>query len=444
MRTFLIVFLTILSVSAATADPGDTTVVITFAQELHNFGSGERDNIETFTFPGWDTQFDEVYMIYRLDCPGPPGGDCDPWDRTARLWVQRPLTDTTYEEIEIARLVTPYDITGAGRPGHCEWRFDMLDYHTLLRGDVTLHSLIDTWVGGTQGWLVTCTFYFIENTPQINPFKVEKLYDIGYLVYGNPENPVENYLDMSFVPIPPQAEFATVRIWTTGHGQGNTHNAAEFSQKTHGVWVGLDQYEHLLWRNDCATNPCSPQGGTWQFNRAGWCPGSRVYPWDVPFIEVTPGQTLDVWPTIEDFDNQCRPNNPECQSGITCADCNYNSTGHTEPYYVTSGQVIFYTTQQVDARPTPPQLPDAAVLHQNYPNPFNPETTISFAVNQPGIARVRVFDVQGREVAELLNHEVDRGQHRLRFNGAGLASGVYFTRLETQGQTFTNKMLLLK
>lgn len=105
---------------------------------------------------------------------------------------------------------------------------------------------------------------------------MEKLWDIGYLVYGDPSNPVDDHLDMSFVPVPPQAEFATVRIWTTGHGQGNTHNAAEFSQKNHGVWIGLDHYEHLLWRNDCATNPCSPQGGTWQFNRAGWCPGDHV------------------------------------------------------------------------------------------------------------------------------------------------------------------------
>lgn len=425
------------------ADPGDTTVVVTFAQRLQNFGAGGRDVVEVFEFPGWDVEFSEIYMVYRLDCPSSPG-DCDPWDRTARLFVQRPLTDSTHEDIEIARVITPYDITGGGGPGHCEWTFDMLDYQSLLRGQVTLHSFVDTWVGGNQGWLVTCTFYFVENPLQLRPIAVEQLWNFGGLVYGDPADPVENHLDISFVPIPAQAEFATVRIWTTGHGQGNTHNAAEFSQKTHGVWIGTDHFEHLLWRNDCSVNACSPQGGTWQFNRAGWCPGDRVYPWDIPFVEVVPGQTIDVWPTIEAYENLCRPTNPECVSGVTCPDCNYNSTGHTQPVYITSGQVIFWTTQTVSAEEQPDLVPANAVLHQNYPNPFNPETTISFSLARTGNARVDIFDVNGRLVQTLLDRELSRGQHKLRFDGSGLSSGVYFTRLMTQGEQFTNKMLLLK
>ncbi len=427
----------------AQADPGDTTIVTTFVQELHNFAAGGRDNVETFGFPSWQTEFGEIYMIYRLECPGPPG-DCDPWDRTARLFVQRDLTDSTHEDIEIARVITPYDITGSGRPGSCEWRFDMLDYQSILREEVTLHSFCDTWIGGNQGWLVTCTFYFIENPMPLRPIAVEQLYNFNGLLYGDPSDPIDAHLELYFVNVPAQAEFATVRLWTTGHGQGNTHNAAEFSQKTHGVQIGFDVYDHLLWRNDCGSNECSPQGGTWQFNRAGWCPGDRVYPWDVPFLEVTAGGLLDVLPIVEPFENHCRPTNPDCVSGSTCPDCNYNSNGHTPPVYTMSGQVIFWTTQAVSTDETPAAVPAVAILHQNYPNPFNPETTIAFALAQAGQAVVKVFDVSGREVTTLLNRSLNRGQHQLRFDGGGLSSGVYFARLETQGQVFTRKMLLLK
>ena len=70
--------------SAVRAEEGDTTVVISFAQELQNINS--RDVTENFIFPNPGISFNEIYMVYRLDCPGSPG-DCDPWDRTAKLWL---------------------------------------------------------------------------------------------------------------------------------------------------------------------------------------------------------------------------------------------------------------------------------------------------------------------------------------------------------------------
>lgn len=424
----------------ALADEGDTTVVITYAQELQNIGT--REVTDSFAFPNPGIAFNEVYMVYRLDCPGAPG-DCDPWDRTARLSVVRQLTDTTSERIEIARVITPYDITGGGGPGHCEWAFDMTDYLPILTGSVSLLSFVDTWIGGSQGWLVTCTFYFIEGSLTMRPYRVVNLWDIGYVEYGNPDNPPEEHMDQVIVDVEPFAEYASLRIWTTGHGQGNTHNAAEFSQKMHGVWIGLDYFEHLLWRNDCAQNDCSPQGGTWQFNRAGWCPGDRVYPWDLQDVAVTPGQPIDIWPTLQAYENLCRPNNPDCVSGVTCPDCNYNSTGHTQPGYITSGQLILWTSQDVSTREQQ-SLPTEFVLHQNFPNPFNPGTQIAFSLARPGHAQLRVFDVQGREVASLLDRDLSEGMHRVRFDGAGLASGVYFARLDFADQSKTVKMLMMK
>ena len=89
-------------------------------------------------------------------------------------------------------------------------------------------------------------------------------------------------------------------------------------------------------------------------------------------------------------------------------------------------------------------MPSEFVLHQNFPNPFNPETQISFTLAKPGNAILRVFDVQGREVRTLLDRDLMEGMHRVRFDGAGLASGVYFARLDFAGQTKTVKMLMMK
>jgi len=88
-------------------------------------------------------------------------------------------------------------------------------------------------------------------------------------------------------------------------------------------------------------------------------------------------------------------------------------------------------------------------LSQNYPNPFNPSTTIRYALPEAGHARVRVFDLVGREVAALVDEEQMAGQYTVRWNatdgnGRLLSSGVYFYKLEIGGKSMTKKMLLMK
>jgi len=94
-------------------------------------------------------------------------------------------------------------------------------------------------------------------------------------------------------------------------------------------------------------------------------------------------------------------------------------------------------------------------LLQNYPNPFNPSTRIQYQV--PSITQVtlKVYDVLGNEVATLVNEEKPAGSYEVEFNLAsgiqnlpasrqGLASGVYFCRLQTENYSKTIKMLYLK
>ncbi len=91
----------------------------------------------------------------------------------------------------------------------------------------------------------------------------------------------------------------------------------------------------------------------------------------------------------------------------------------------------------------------APVLQQNHPNPFNPTTTIEFVLPAAGHATVEVYDILGRRVNTLLNEYLAAGTHEIFFsaedrNGAALASGVYFYRLQTGTHNQMKKMVLLR
>lgn len=83
-------------------------------------------------------------------------------------------------------------------------------------------------------------------------------------------------------------------------------------------------------------------------------------------------------------------------------------------------------------------------LTQNYPNPFNPSTQIKFALKEAGYVTLKVYDALGKEVATLVKGEYTSGSYNVAFDASGLASGIYFYRLETGSFVQTNKMMLLK
>lgn len=95
-------------------------------------------------------------------------------------------------------------------------------------------------------------------------------------------------------------------------------------------------------------------------------------------------------------------------------------------------------------------LPSNYSLEQNYPNPFNPSTTIEFSLPKSSSVTLKVFNLLGQSVASLANHSpYSAGTHKLVWDGrdaagAGVASGVYFYRLTTDGFTQQKKMVLLK
>ncbi len=90
-------------------------------------------------------------------------------------------------------------------------------------------------------------------------------------------------------------------------------------------------------------------------------------------------------------------------------------------------------------------LAESFSLSQNYPNPFNPNTNINFAIPKSGNVSLKVYDILGNEVANLLNNEkLNSGSYKVDFNASQLSSGVYYYTLKTENFTDTKKMLLVK
>ena len=88
--------------------------------------------------------------------------------------------------------------------------------------------------------------------------------------------------------------------------------------------------------------------------------------------------------------------------------------------------------------------PGKFVLNQNYPNPFNPTTTISYSIPDESHVTITLFNCLGKEVSNLVDDNLQAGDHQLVVNGNKLTSGMYFVRMQTGKYSSTIKITLLK
>ena len=93
-------------------------------------------------------------------------------------------------------------------------------------------------------------------------------------------------------------------------------------------------------------------------------------------------------------------------------------------------------------------IPDAYRLSQNYPNPFNPATKIDYDLPYDGKVSIMLYDISGREVSVIVNEVKPAGYYTAVFNGADLASGMYFYRINATGNgssfVSSKKLVLIK
>lgn len=83
-------------------------------------------------------------------------------------------------------------------------------------------------------------------------------------------------------------------------------------------------------------------------------------------------------------------------------------------------------------------------ISSNYPNPFNPTTNINYRITNESFVNISVYDVLGKEVANLVNEKKPEGEYTVTFDASNLNSGVYFYRVKTDYADETKKIVLIK
>ena len=96
------------------------------------------------------------------------------------------------------------------------------------------------------------------------------------------------------------------------------------------------------------------------------------------------------------------------------------------------------------AAAVPEVVPVEFALRQNFPNPFNPTTEIRYEIRDVGFVSLKVYDVLGREVATLVSENLAAGRYKAQWDATGMASGIYFYRLQSDNRVETRKAFLIK
>lgn len=301
---------------------------------------------ETGNFPDGSKTYEQILMHYTMGCAS---GGCSDWDYTTKIELMKAtgimdssvvaldtistnpmVVDTTWnvfevlEPFELARVITPYGgYMAQGSNGYDNsWEhthtFDVTDFAMLLKDSVQIRAFYDGW---SSGFSVTLDFEFTEGTPPRTVKNIQNIYK-GSSNYTTSSEFESNYASAKTVDIPQDVVSAKMRIIPSGHGFDNNTNCAEFCQRRYYLSVNETEVaDVLMWDEDCGENPIFPQGGTWLYDRANWCPGMPAIIYE---HEITDELLIGESNTI-DFDIQ-----------------NITWSGNQAPYYILSAQLITY------------------------------------------------------------------------------------------------------
>ena len=272
----LLLFLAPLPFRAAN---GDTTHVVTHNQVLvvTDPSTGWNEYKAWGVFPSQSTSCRKLVVTMSYKCP--TGWACGEWDYIDQIWLRRAgSVDSVSKNLELVRFITPYG-NGFNSSWNFQWHADITDFAPFLHDSVEIgyvHTGYETNSG--KGWVVTLDFAFIEG-PAVRPFiGMSKLVDGGFS-YGNSGDPIENHLTPDTVAYDANATLGRIYVSHTGHGMDNNQNCSEFCSKYRDLFIDGSLAERFYRWRKCGHNALFPQGGTWVYDRANWCPGAVVFPW---------------------------------------------------------------------------------------------------------------------------------------------------------------------
>ncbi|MCB0807285.1 MAG: T9SS type A sorting domain-containing protein, partial [Bacteroidales bacterium] len=377
--------------------------------------------VVTAELPSYTGAFDQISATLEVSCPT---GGCGEWDRVASIDAR----GHDGKWVEIIRYITPYGVP-------CAHTIDLTDYMSILQGKVDFRINCYTL---DNGYIYDLTFNYSEGAPQ-NYYSFIDIVWWETFQFGDYAN-LQPVPDWTFT-YPNNAMASTLKLVSTGHGWGdlNTGNAAEFHEDTHHLWVNGDEtFEQHNWAI-CNPNPddCSPQNGTWFYNRAGWCPGS-IAPWFdynmTPYIggDITLGYVFD-----EDYVDYCHPNHPDCVTGVTCDDCDDGFN----PHLIVACNLVTFADSPVDNA-------TIVAIDKNYynatsyvtlsPNPSNGLMELAFHGKASfGNGIVSLLDLTGKTLEKF---EWYGDTQTLDFSH--YQKGVYFVKIEVNENSDVRKVVI--
>jgi len=369
------------------------------------------EEVVTATLPSFMGAFNNITAHLDIACP--PGQACGEWDRVAHIEVK------THEGewIEMIKYITPYGTA-------CTHSLDVTDFASTLQGEVEFRISCTTF---DTGYDYNLTLDYGLGTPAYNYSLIRPLWH-GHYDFGNPADlqPVPS-INFEF---PVNTESAKIKLVASGHGWGtnNSNNAAEFSSNIHHLLVNeLETFTYDNW-TICNPNPdgCSPQFGTWEFSRAGFCPGAisafedyDVTPW------IPENQFILKFRMDEGYTDQCHPNAPSCQDGVTptgggqiCQNCNDGFN----PHLIFASSLISFSSI-----PIIEDVESAIEDFSNYdinisPNPASDQIILTSGDTELP-SRIKITDVTGRLMLSEKNPDFSDKSYHLTVKD--LKSGMY-------------------
>ncbi|MBS1516671.1 MAG: T9SS type A sorting domain-containing protein [Bacteroidetes bacterium] len=108
------------------------------------------------------------------------------------------------------------------------------------------------------------------------------------------------------------------------------------------------------------------------------------------------------------------------------------------------GIILKYNSSLIGIENNYSSVPENFILYQNYPNPFNPETSIRYDLRKTAFVTLKIFDIRGNEIGQLVNEIQRQGSYNIKFKDENLPSGIYYCRLTSGNYSETKKMMLIK
>jgi hypothetical protein len=273
---------------SAQLNDGDTLIVNVVSWEDPSPEGWVAHYKEVVKFPKISENWAKIVMIQTLKCDSSTKADkypCGEWDYIWNTLLKVSRGDTT-EDFVIGSFVTPYGkrLWLGGEKGW-QWTYDVTDYAPILIGEMEI-------ITGNNQELLDLKFLFIKGKPVRDVLAMENIYPFGNYNYGQLAD--DSVLTSKRIHLMPEAKGYRLKARISGHGHKGPRNCCEWDSKTHSYYMnGEEIFRWNVWK-DCGNNPIYPQGGTWPFDRAGWCPGTKVdeYEFEITPI-VKPGDTID-------------------------------------------------------------------------------------------------------------------------------------------------------